>query len=205
MSAKDSALSLLAQGIPANQVAETIGVSESYISQLMSEEDFAAQLQTVKVQAAQEDLDYDKRIDKAEEVFLERIESKSAFANLQQSLQAFKVLNTAKRRRDSRVQTPGVQIGQIVNITVPISVLPQYKTNAQNEIVEVEGKTMVSASPKRLEEILAARGIADQLKAPQLPGITKIERAAGVLQTLDNKPERKLPKNLSNIDMADFL
>lgn len=202
MSAKDSALALLAQGIPASQVASTLGVSESYVSQLMGQEDFSAELSATRTEAAQADLDYDKKQDRVEETYLDRIEQKAGFANLQQSLQAFKILNSAKRRKDSRIQAPGINIGQIINITLPISSIPEYKMNQSSEIVEVEGRTMLSATPKKLEEIIAARNGNAKI-VTQLPGITKVERAAGVLQKLENKIERKPIRRVD--DLVDFL
>lgn len=202
MAVRESALELLAQGIPASQVAGTLGVSESYVSQLLGDEDFGSQLQATRTEAAQADLDYDKKIDTAESLYLQRIEDKAGFANLQQSLQAFRILNSAKRRKDSRVQAPGINIGQIINITLPVASIPDYKINNQSEIVEVEGKTMLSATPKRLEEIMAARN-GERPAVLQLPGVTKVERAASVLQKLENKIERKPIKTIPNL--VDFL
>lgn len=206
MSAKESALELLAQGIAPGQVAESIGVEASYISQLMSDEDFLTQLQERKSASTQEDLDYDKKLDRVEGEFLSKIEEKSRFANLQQSLQAFKVINGAKRRKDSRTAPAGTQIGVIVTLNLPVSMLPQYQTNSKNEIVEVEGKTMVSATPKKLDEILALRSNGTPTHLVQLPGITKVERAAGVLQSLEHKPTLKMPKRIKeSADLSDFL
>jgi hypothetical protein len=74
--------------------------------------------------------------------------------------------------------------------------------NQSSEIVEVEGRTMLSASPKKLDEIIAARN-GGVKQAAQLPGITKVERAAGVLQKLENRIERKPVRKVD--DLVDFL
>jgi hypothetical protein len=199
MAAKDSVLAMLAQNIPASQVAATLGVSDGYVSQLLSQEDFAQELEAVKVAVTQKDLDYDEKLDRTEEAFLDRIEEKSRFANLQQSMQAFRTLNGAKRRRDSKMHVPTAQIAEVINIVVAVCAIPDYKMNRQNEIIEVEGKTMVSATPTRLEEILASRNGGQSVEKPQLPGITKVERAAGVLQTIENRPQRKPVKQIPNL------
>ena len=199
MAAKDSVLAMLAQNIPASQVANTLGVTEGYVSQLLANEDFTAELETLKNNVTVKDLEYDEKLDRTEEAFLDRIEEKSRFANLQQSMQAFRVLNGAKRRKDSRGHSPSGQIAEVINIVVPICVIPDYKVNRQNEIIEVEGKTMVSATPTKLEEIIAARNGGTPQPKLQLPGITKVERAAGVLETIDNKPQRRAPKQIPNL------
>lgn len=154
MSAKDSALELLSQGLSASQTAATIGVHESYVSQLLSQEDFRAALESKRVALSQEELAYDQKLDRVEGKFLERIDEKAGFANLQQSLQAFRILNSAKRRRDTAQTPAGTQIGTVVVLQLPSAAIPRYILNNQSEIVDVEGATMVSASPKGVEEML---------------------------------------------------
>jgi hypothetical protein len=207
MSSKPQILEMLCQGLSPVQVSTTLGVSESYISQLLDDEDFKVELEEKKVAAAQEDIEYDNQIDRVEGTFLDRIESKAPLANLQQSLQAFSVLNKAKRRKDSAIIRSAPQAGTIVNLQLNINLIPQYLTNGKNEIVEVEGKSMISASPRKLDEILKIRaGETGQQIKPALPGVTKVERAAGVLQSIDNRPQRKLPKLIPHdLEMSDLL
>jgi len=207
MAARDQILEMLAQGLNSTQVASALGVSDSYVSQLLSNEDFASELEGKKVQQAAEDIEFDHKIDAVEATFLERIEAKAPLANLQQSLQAFAVLNKAKRRKDTSVNRGAAQIGTVVNLQLNVNLIPQYLVNGKQEIVEVEGKSMVSATATKLDEILAARrGETSGRKSMQLPGITKVERAAGVLEVLENKPVRKLPKLIrQDMDVSNIL
>lgn len=208
MSAKPEILSMLADGLSPVQVATTLGVTESYISQLMGDEDFAAELESKRTEVAAADIAYDNQIDRVEGTFLDRIESKAPLANLQQSLQAFAVLNKAKRRKDTAISRGTPQAGTVVNLQLNINLIPQYLMNGKNEIVEVEGKSMVSATPKKLDEILRLRNCEEGTtrKSLRLPGVTKLERAAGVLETISNHPVRKLPKLLTvDTNLADIL
>lgn len=202
MATKDHALQLLSQGLQPSVVAATLGVQDSYISQLMSDEDFAAQVEAARVKTSEEDCSYDKKLDKAEEVFLERIEEKSRIANLQQSMQAFKILNSAKRRRDRGVVQNVQNAGTIVNITMPTILAPRFVTNSQNEIVEVEGQTMIGATPKGLESLIAARkpnaaveALAEQRKQDQNT------RALELLEAPRAQKQRKQPSDIFNLDM----
>lgn len=200
---RQNALQLLGQGVAPSQAAAALGVSESQISQYLSDEDFAAELAAQRASATAEDLAYDEKLDRVEEEFLGRIEQKAAFANLQQSLQAFKILNTAKRRKDSRIAPQSTGSGTVVNITIPIAVIPQYVTNSKNEIVEVEGKTMVSANPKRLEEMLRQRG-SSALQSETPIGLTKAQRAEETLQILNPRPQRR-PVKRAIPEVSDLL
>lgn len=207
MAAKSQILEMLSQGLSPVQVAGALGVSESYISQLLGDEDFSAELDEKRALIVQEDIEYDNQIDRVEGTFLDRIEAKAPLANLQQSLQAFSVLNKAKRRKDSAIVRNAPAAGTVVNLQLNIGLLPSYLTNGKNEIVEVEGKSMISATPRKLDEILALRtGNSSQQKAVQLPGVTKVERAADAFSVIDNRPVRKLPKLIaSDQSLADIL
>jgi len=200
---RSQALQLLAQNVAPSQVASALGVTESAISQLLAQEDFSAELEQVRVAATAEDLKYDERLDAAESDALANIEGKLRFANMQQSLQAFKILNTARRRKESRVASQQTGGGVVVNITLPTAIVPQYVTNPKNEIIEVEGKTMVSASPTRMEEILVARnGGAHKTVAI---GITKMERAAQTLELVNPTPAKATVKRVPRPNLIDLV
>lgn len=156
MFAKDQALTLLSQGLKQSVVASALGVEESYVSQLLADEDFAAALSVRKADVSAKDVAYDTKLDRATEDALDRIESKLPYANLQQSLQAFRVLDSAKRRKE-RGTSGAESAGVTVNILLPTVIAPRYLQNQSGEIVEVEGQTMVSATPKNLEELVQKR------------------------------------------------
>lgn len=178
MFAKDQALNFLAQGLKQSVVAGILGVEESYISQLMAHEDFAAELAEAKSKLTAKDTAYDDKLDSATEQALDRIESKLPFANLQQSLQAFKVLDGARRRKQLNQSGSEVGTAITVNILLPTSIAPRYLQNQSGEIVEVEGQTMVSATPKNLEDLVQRR------KQLQLDTAAPASRVEAVEQTI---------------------
>lgn len=195
MSSKEQIRDMLIQGVSPVQVSNALGLTESYVSQLLGNEDFSAEVQAGKVALLAEDVAYDEKIQRVEESYLDRIEEKSKFANLQQSLQAFKILNGAKKRRDAHTasQTPGV--GVIVNIQLPDAIIPSYVTNSKNEIVEVQGQTMVSATPKSVEAASQAR----------LPPASKEQRAVEILQNLHLRPVQRITRSVKDSQLADLL
>lgn len=179
MNTKEHAILLLSQGIPTSQVAAACGVSDSYISQLKADPEVQAQIAEKQAAHSIADMQFDDDLETAENMALQKIKSNIAFANMGQAIAAFRILNTARRRADP-VVTSDAAVSVTVNLTLPQSAVPRYVTNANNEIIEVEGQTMLSATAKNLDQILAEK----HGKVPTLPQTTAAERAANILDKL---------------------
>jgi transcriptional regulator with XRE-family HTH domain len=184
---KEHAIALLAQGIPTSQVAAACGVSDAYISQLKADDEVQSQILAKQAAHTSADLEFDQTLEDAEALALDKIKKNLPFANMGQALAAFRVLNGARRRKDEIAQTDN-SVSLTVNLTLPAAALPRYITNSSNEIVEVEGKTMISASAKTLDQILAARSGGDT----SLPQTTALEKAADILDRL-SAPKSMIP------------
>lgn len=191
MTPKEHAINLLAQGIPTSQVAAAVGVSDSYISQLKADEEVQRQIAERQAAHSIADSNFDSTLERAEAMALEKIEKNLPFANMGQALAAFRILNGARRRKDELVQKD-TAVSVTVNLTLPANNIPKYITNQANEIIEVEGKTMISASAKTLDQILAARSGSDH---KQLPQTTAVEKAAQMLGSLAPLPRRQAVKS----------
>ena len=191
MTPKEHAINLLAQGIPTSQVAAAVGVSDSYISQLKADEEVQRQIAEKQAAHSIADSNFDSTLERAEAMALEKIEKNLPFANMGQALAAFRILNSARRRKDELIQKD-TAVSVTVNLTLPANNIPRYITNQANEIVEVEGKTMLSASVKTLDQILAARSGTDH---KQLPQTTAVEKAAQMLGSLAPLPRRQAVKS----------
>jgi hypothetical protein len=193
---KEHAITLLAQGISTSQVAAAIGCDDSYISQLRADPEVQQQIAEMTATQTLADITFDSMLEQAESLALEKIEKNLPFATLGQAMAAFRVLNGARRRKDG-VATPGDgSVTVNVSLTLPANAMPRYVTNAQSEIVEVDGKTMVSATPKTIDQILAARSGG----SAKLPAVTALEKAAtrlGALAPLAPQRARRAPMELS--------
>ena len=196
MTPKEHAIQLLAQGIPTSQVAAAVGVSDSYISQLKADEEVQRQIAERQAAHSIADSNFDDTLERAESLALEKIEKNLPFANMGQALSAFRILNSARRRKDDLVQKD-TAISVTVNLTLPANNIPRYITNSANEIIEVEGKTMISASAKTLDQILAARAGETQLALPQTTVVEKAAQMLGSLAPLPRRPATKSPIPLS--------
>lgn len=194
---KDHAITLLAQGISTSQVAAALGCDDSYISQLKADPEVQQQIAERSAASTIADVKFDDMLERAESLALEKIEKNLPFATLGQAMAAFRTLNSARRRKDGIASTGDGGLTVNVNLTLPANAMPRYVTNAQSEIVEVEGRTMISATPKTIDQILAARNGTDQSK---LPAVTALEKAAtrlGALAPLPHVKPRRAPLELS--------
>ena len=198
MTPKDYAVSLIAQGIPTSQVAAACGVDDSYISQLKADPEVQQKIAEARAGHAVADSQFDNTLERAEALALEKIEKNLPFANMGQALAAFRILNGARRRKDQFAQTEH-NVSVTVALTLPQAAIPRYITNTKNEIIEVEGQTMISATPKTLDDILSARAT-----GALLPKITELEKAANRLDTL-SAPVIRIAKRLPPELSADML
>lgn len=153
---KQRALEMLALNMPQSAVAGRLGITEGAVSQLMADPAFLEALESKRVQISEKDQAFDDKLEKAEEDALDRIAARVQFGNLRDSLSAFKVLNSARRRKDSQQHTPTNQ-GTAVLINMPVTLIPQFVINQKSEVVEVDGKTMLSASPAQMNKIMEER------------------------------------------------
>jgi hypothetical protein len=201
---KEQIITMIAQGIPGVQIAAALGVDESYISQLKADPEIQAEVSKQAASLTAADIAFDDLLQTAEQKALERIEKNLHFASLGQAMMAFRTLNGAKKRRDASL--PGAANASTtinVNLTLPAQNIVNYITNTRNEIVEVEGKTMISATVSSLDSILAARAGTGKIPTGALPAITDVERAADRLDVLSvprqqaTRAPRRLPTELS--------
>lgn len=199
MTPKEQAIALLSQGLSTSQVAAACGVSDSYISQLKAEPETQEAIQQASASATMVDMAFDNRLESAESLALERIEKTLAFANMGQALSAFRILNAAKKRKDASL-TPSQSVTVNVSLTLPAQASARYVVNTNNEIVEVEGKTMATATPKSLDLLLATRANAVSTDTAKQLASSSLNRAANRLDTLQSmspRPPRRSPVALS--------
>lgn len=200
--AKDTIIDLLAQGVPTSQIAAAVGCTDAYISQLKADPEVQELLVSRAGDRIAKDGAFDKKLETAEELALARIEAGLQFANLGQAVGAFRILNNAKRRKD--VAGPGAEGANSttvnVTLTLPAAALPRYTLNNRNEIVDVEGKTMVAATAKSLEDMLRSRAqLAVAVNSPQ-----EAEKTNMLLGNL-TVPVRRPPSRITPDMIADLL
>lgn len=152
---KDKIKELLGLNLPNNVVASAVGVSEGYISQLLSEDIFRMEVAELRIKNTLEHANRDKKYDSLEDKMLQRLEEKldagTSFLKPQEILVAIKVLNGAKRRAapaelNSQAATPGM----VLNLQLPESsaFAAKFIVNGENQVIEIAGKSVATMSAK---------------------------------------------------------
>lgn len=147
------ALTLLGQGLPAVAVAAALGVTESRISQLISNPEFAAQVADLRFTNLSKHSTRDAAYDSLEDSLLEKMKDLLPLMyKPMEVLKAISVINAAKRRGASAPETLASQ-SAVVQLIMPTQILQQFTTNIHNQVIktgETDLVTIQSGSMKKL-------------------------------------------------------
>lgn len=174
---KEKIKELLGLNLPNNVVASAVGVTEGYISQLLSEEAFRAEVSELRIANTLEHAHRDKKYDTLEDAMLEKLKEKLdgslSFTKPQEILAAIKVLNNAKRRAapaelNSQAATPGMTVH--LHLPESSAFAAKFIVNGENQVVEIAGKSVATMSAKgvlkQLED-MHRNSISNEAKLPE--------------------------------------
>lgn len=142
-STQERILDLLAAGVSQVQTAAALGVEESYVSQLMANEEFRSAVSLKRADKAVDQIEHDGKIDDIEEKAWERVQKLLPMeTNLMRVLKVAQVANAAKRKTETSIipQQPST----IVNIALPQQALVHFKLSSDKQVVEVEGRSLAT-------------------------------------------------------------
>lgn len=148
----ERAIKLLGSGIGPQAVATTLGCDASYISQLLMQDEYRDRVLALRMEGLQKQTERDGRIDGLEDEILGKLENLIPYiTNVRQALQAFQLLNAAKRRGAASGGEINLQTN-IVSINLPPVAREHFfpKMNAQGEVVQVGDQVTVTASLQSL-------------------------------------------------------
>lgn len=130
---------LLGNGLSNEIVATAVGVTPSYISQLMADETFAAEVVSLRTLALTDATVRDKGWDSLEKKMLtnlhELVDNKMIY-KAGDVLKVLAVANNAKRRGATAQEALTVN-KTVVTLNLPTVIVQQYKKNSLGEVVEV--------------------------------------------------------------------
>lgn len=158
---RDRALELLGAGVSQEATASALGVSASYISQLMAEEEFAKAVAELRFTQLNNHTKRDNKYDAIEDKLLTRMEqSLPLMIKPNEILRAIQVVNAAKRRGSQAQELPVGQHAQVV-LSMPVKLVQKFTTNIMNQVISVEDKELITISPQQL---LKRVGVSDEVK-----------------------------------------
>ena len=169
---KEKIVELLGAGISQSQVASACGVEESYISQLMEDEQFRELIQEKRAGKAVADKQIDDTIERIEKNALDKIERLLPFeTNLMKVLKVFQAANAAKKKAESALQ-PQTNAGAVVNILMPQQALIQFKLTADSQVVEVGARALTTMPAAQIHAKLREKK-AERLVVDATPAISE--------------------------------
>lgn len=158
---KNQIQELLGSGLSNEIVATAVGCDPSYITQLMSQQEFASKVIELRTVALTANSRRDRTIDEIEDKILEKLDTvidQNGFYKPADILRAAAVVNAMKRRGVPATESLTVN-NTVVNLQMPVQIVHSYVKNPTGEVVEVDGKTLVTASSHTLlEELARTRG-----------------------------------------------
>lgn len=142
---EDRALALLGSGISPSVVAASLGVSESRISQLLSDEQFATQVATLRYEALQKHNARDSSYDSLEDKLLEKMEDCIPLMHRpMEILKAISVINAAKRRGSSTPESI-LEKKQTIQLQIPIQIINKFSTNMEGQVTSISTEDTVQS------------------------------------------------------------
>ena len=154
---EERALSLLGSGIAPVTVAASLGITPGRISQLLSDENFAARVAELRYNHLAKHNERDDRYDNVESTLIERLEEAIPMMHRPlELLRAIQVINGAKRRGASTPEAI-VEKQAVVQLVVPIQILNKFQTNQQGQVVTVGEQDLLTIQSGALDGLVRDR------------------------------------------------
>ena len=164
----------LAQGQKQRDIAKQLGVTESAVSQQVKQvkQEAPATGAPAATGAASPAQQIDTAYENVELKLVQRLEQQldTGFLamNSKELLQAIRTINGTKRRTGAEGLPQGTSITQnntMVSLQMPARIRHQVIKNVNNEIIEVDGKTLLTVDPTQLSRLNQERKDATDAQA----------------------------------------
>ncbi len=172
-SLEERALALLAHHNAAT-VASALGVSESYISQLLSDDYFAEKVKEARIQVLAKHDARDATYDQIEDELLNKFKKSLALMYRPSDiLKAISVINAAKRRGGAATAGAASQTAQVVPLILPAAIVQQFTVNTANQVISTGQQTLLTIQSNNLDHLVNGRKNGQNVAALDAPTSSK--------------------------------
>lgn len=134
---EERALALLGAGVSPVTAAASLGISESRISQLFSDDTFATKVAELRFESLQRHNKRDASYDSLEDALIEKMQDCIPLMHRpMEILKAISVINAAKRRGQSAPESI-TEKQQIINLTIPVQIINKFATNIEGQVTSI--------------------------------------------------------------------
>lgn len=137
MGTRERALKLLGQNVEQEVVATALGVTPGYVSQLLSEPEFAAKVAELRLITLENATDRDGKYDELEDELLEKLRDVTTYMTKPREIAAVLLgLNKAVRRGVRPENTPEVKRDTVI-LSFPTIIQQKFVMNEVNQVIAV--------------------------------------------------------------------
>lgn len=178
MASRERALKLLGNGVEQEVVATALGVSPSYISQLLAEPEFASAVAELRLLNLEQASDRDSKYDALEDKLLARLNDTTDYMTKPREVAAVLLgLNKAVRRGVRPENAPQVKQNVVV-LNFPTVIQNKFVVNESNQVIGVGTEGI-----DQLQDLTTITAKNLLLQAGRIPlSTTALQRTSEVLE-----------------------
>jgi hypothetical protein len=148
-------LSLLSDGVSVSQVATAIGVSDSRIAQLISDDYFAARLAERRFENLRKHNARDAVYDELEDKLLAQLKSAAPMIMQPEKIaRVLQMVNQAKRRGSASPESIHEK-QTVIRLQLPIQIVNRFSTNSQGQVTTVNSTEVTDVESIRAPRVSA--------------------------------------------------
>jgi hypothetical protein len=157
-STEERAIKLLGSGLGPEQVATAVGVTAARISQLLSDQNFAQAVASLRFEALQKHNEIDASYDELEAALINKLaDVMPLMMRPGEILGAIRIINGAKRRGQSAPEQV-VHQNTVVNLVMPTQIIQKFSMNSNNQVTNVGSQTLETMQSSTLLASAKAKG-----------------------------------------------
>lgn len=151
---KEKIIDLLGRNNSAVVVAQALGVTESYVSQIASDPEAAARISELRFASMQKYNDLDDKYNDIEDKLLDKLKESLVFVQRPGELvKSLQVINAAKRRGQTSPDINPVR-QTIVSIVLPTQLVQRFTVNAANQVIKAGEQTLLTMPSAQVGSLL---------------------------------------------------
>ena len=188
---KGKILTMLGNGLSNEIVSTAVGVSPSYISQLLSEEAFAMQVTELRFQNLQKHTERDNSYDSIEDALIEKMRDLLPMMyRPMEVLRAIQVINAAKRRGASAPEQMTIN-NTVINLNLPKHQMQKIIQNSQGQVVQAGNQVLLTMSSNSLLNTIAQK-TEPKTQQLKLESTTQLTDAELFAESIENSNDLRI-------------
>lgn len=166
-STEERALTLLGKGVNAAQTASALGITESAVSQLLANPDFAEKVSELRYKNLLTHSERDEKVDNLEDKLLRKLSSLAEYVvRPMEAARMFQIVNAAKRRGQSAPESI-TNSAEVVTLVMPVAIINKFEVNSANQVVQAGNQPLITVQSGNMQKLLTQHK--EKQNVPLLP------------------------------------